>query len=114
MDGAGIIPSVSNAIGAVISPPMVSCQAVKVVAFTGGTSKRLDKLEKTGLNERVPHRGGDGRSKLVRLTPAGIELIEDAFLAHLENERRLVESLDARDQGELERILRLWLGAFEE
>ena len=87
--------------------------AKTTMVTTGGTSKRLDKLEKTGLIERVPHRGGDGRSKMVRLTPVGIELIEDAFWAHLENERRLVESLGARDQGELERILRLWLGAFE-
>ena len=88
--------------------------AATTMVTTGGTSKRLDKLEKTGLIERVPYSGGDGRSKLVRLTPAGKGLIEDAFLAHLENERRLVESLGARDQGELERILRLWLGAFEE
>lgn len=87
--------------------------AKTTMVTTGGTSKRLDKLEKTGLIERVPHGGGDGRSKWVRLTPVGKDLIEDAFLAHLENERRLVESLGVHDRGELERILRLWLVAFE-
>lgn len=88
--------------------------AKTTMVTTGGTSKRLDRLEKSGLVERVPNRDGDGRSKWVRLTHAGKELIEDAFGAHLENERRLVESLDVRDQGELERILRLWLVTFEE
>lgn len=88
--------------------------AKTTMVTTGGTSKRLDRLEKSGLVERVPSRDGDGRSKWVRLTPAGKDLIEDAFGAHLENERRLVESLDVRDQGELERILRLWLVTFED
>lgn len=87
--------------------------AKTTMVTTGGTSKRLDKLEKTGLVERVPNKDGDGRSKWVRLTPEGKDLIEDAFWAHLENERRLVESLGAHDRGELERILRLWLVAFE-
>lgn len=87
--------------------------AKTTMVTTGGTSKRLDKLEKTGLVERVPNKDGDGRSKWVRLMPEGKDLIEDAFWAHLENERRLVESLGAHDRGELERILRLWLVAFE-
>lgn len=87
--------------------------AKTTMVTTGGTSKRLDKLEKSGLIERVPHNTGDGRSKLVRLTAQGKATIEEAFLAHMENERRLVQSLGTEDQAVLERILKQWLTTFE-
>ncbi len=38
--------------------------AKSTMVTTGGTSKRLDKLEKSDLVERVPNSTGDGRSKL--------------------------------------------------
>lgn len=80
---------------------------------TGGTSKRLDKLEQAGLVERVPNNTGDGRSKLVRLTPEGKSRIEEAFIAHLENERRLIEDLGVEDRDTMERLLKQWLAGFE-
>lgn len=63
--------------------------------------------------ERVPHSTGDGRSKMVRLTAQGKATIEEAFLAHMENERVLVQSLGVEDQAALERILKQWLADFE-
>lgn len=88
--------------------------AKTTMVTTGGTTKRLNRLEKSGLIERVPNSTGDGRSKLVRLTAQGREKIEDAFLAHMENEQRLIADLEAEDREHLERILRLWLDSVEE
>lgn len=87
--------------------------AKTTMVTTGGTSKRLDKLEQAGLVERVPNNTGDGRSKLVRLTPEGKARIEEAFIAHLENERRLIEDLGVEDRDTMERLLKQWLAGFE-
>lgn len=87
--------------------------AQTTMVTTGGTSKRLDKLEKSGLIERAPHSTGDGRSKVVRLTSLGKTTIEAAFKAHMENERRLVESLGVQERESLEQILKQWLADFE-
>ena len=75
---------------------------------TGGLTKRLDRLESAGLVLRSRSVGSDGRAKLVQLTPAGAATIDAAFTEHMANEARLVASLDAGDQRDLERILRRW------
>jgi len=74
----------------------------------GGLTKRVDRLEAAGLvtRRRSPD---DGRVRVVALTDAGLALVERAFEAHLANEHRLLEPLDARDRAELERLLRTWL-----
>lgn len=73
----------------------------------GAVSKRLDSLEAKGLaaRESADH---DGRARVVRLTDAGVALIDEAFAAHLENERGILSALPARDVAELERILSDW------
>lgn len=80
---------------------------------TGGTSKRLDRLEKSGLIERRDNHRGDRRSKLVRLTDKGRHLIDQAFAAHIENERKLVERLAPSERETLERLLKTWLASYE-
>lgn len=74
----------------------------------GGLTKRVDRLEAAGLvsRRRSPT---DGRVRVVALTDAGLALVERAFEAHLANEHRLLEPLDAADRTELERLLRTWL-----
>ena len=61
--------------------------------ITSGTmTHRLQRLEANGLVQREPN-SKDARSMLVQLTPAGLELIDRAVEAHVENERSILESL---------------------
>lgn len=78
----------------------------------GAVSKRLDALASKGFvtREAADH---DGRGRVVRLTDAGRALIDDAVAAHLEQERRMLEVLPARDRAEIERILTTWTLAYE-
>lgn len=78
----------------------------------GAVSKRVDALEAKGLvaREAVEH---DGRARIVRLTDAGIALIDEAVVAHLENERRILAALPAGDRAALERILAAWAAHYE-
>ncbi|WP_346846194.1 MarR family transcriptional regulator [uncultured Rothia sp.] len=87
--------------------------AQTTMVTTGGTSKRLDRLETAGYIERITNPDGDGRSKIARLTPQGLDLINRAFNAHVDNEKRLVEELSISDRANLERVLKTWLTHFE-
>ncbi|SFS09671.1 transcriptional regulator, MarR family [Agrococcus baldri] len=78
----------------------------------GAISKRLDTLEAKGLVTRRPDEH-DGRGRIVRLTDAGLALVDEAVVAHLENERRILEPLPERDRIELERILAGWAQHYE-
>lgn len=75
---------------------------------TGGLTKRVDRLEARGLVERRAE-ASDARRRLVRLTPAGRDLIDRAFTAHLANEHRLLDELGSADAAALEPILARWL-----
>ncbi|GAA2094508.1 MULTISPECIES: MarR family winged helix-turn-helix transcriptional regulator [Brevibacterium] len=82
------------------------------VVTTGGLTKRLDALERRGLVVRE-HSGGDGRTKIARLTPAGRQLIDTAFTAHMDNEAALVNALGEGERAEMERLLRTWQTALD-
>ena len=77
---------------------------------TGAMTKRIDRLVARGLVERREVEQ-DGRRRIVALTPAGRVLIDEAFMEHMANERRLVDELHADDQAALEAILTRWLAA---
>jgi DNA-binding MarR family transcriptional regulator len=65
--------------------------------ITSGTmTHRLQRLEAGGLVSRVPN-SNDARSMLVQLTPAGLELIDRAVEAHVENERRILAPIKPVD-----------------
>jgi DNA-binding MarR family transcriptional regulator len=49
---------------------------------------------------------GDRRGTLITLTPAGLELLDAATEAHLENERRLLGALTEADRRRLADLLR--------
>ncbi|WP_307219858.1 MarR family winged helix-turn-helix transcriptional regulator [Microbacterium sp. SORGH_AS_0888] len=83
--------------------------AAHTMVTTGGLTKRVDRLVARGLVERTTT-GDDGRRRMIRLTPEGRRLIDEAFTAHLANERRLLDDLGAEDAAALEPILRRWLG----
>ncbi|PJX21048.1 MarR family transcriptional regulator [Advenella sp. S44] len=58
--------------------------------ITSGTmTHRIQRLEAAGWVQRIPNRN-DARSMLVQLTPAGLELIDRAVKAHVENEREIL------------------------
>lgn len=84
-----------------------SVLAASTMVTSGAVTKRVDRCEQRGwVTRRVSDR--DGRSRVVALTPAGRELIDRAFEAHMTNEHRLLGLLPERDRAALARILEAW------
>jgi len=81
--------------------------AAGTMVTSGAVTKRVDRLAERGL---VTRRVGehDARGRVVALTPAGRDLIDRAFAAHMANEHRLLASLDRVDRERLARILDEW------
>jgi DNA-binding MarR family transcriptional regulator len=77
----------------------------RTMVTSGAMTNRIDRLEQRGLVERrdVP---ADRRKVLVRLTDAGLALVDDVVLGHLATEREILGSLSPRQQEELVRSLR--------
>ncbi|MDH0091980.1 MarR family transcriptional regulator [Achromobacter mucicolens] len=71
---------------------------------SGAMTSRLDRLERKGLIERVPA-PNDRRSILVRLTPAGLALIDKALPLHVANEQQALASLTQKEQAQLDGLL---------
>ncbi|RKQ86343.1 MarR family transcriptional regulator [Solirubrobacter pauli] len=72
---------------------------------SGGTTKRLQKLEKAGLIAREPD-PNDRRGQLIALTEKGREVIDAVTGPHLANEARLLEALSAEEREQLAALLR--------
>jgi DNA-binding MarR family transcriptional regulator len=71
---------------------------------TGAITNRVDRLSERGLVERVP--GADRRTVIVRLTPAGVALVDVVAPTHMRTERQALASLSKKQQDELTRLLR--------
>lgn len=71
---------------------------------SAGVTLRLDRLEKDELIVRERD-GQDRRVVHCRLTPAGLALIDELFAVHLDNERRMLAGLTARESAELGSLL---------
>jgi DNA-binding MarR family transcriptional regulator len=82
--------------------------AESMMLSTGGTTARLDRLEKVGLVERIPS-ASDRRSVLVRLTDRGREIIDGAVAAGLEEQRRLLSHMSPAKVQQLSNLLRIAL-----
>ncbi|MEU7578758.1 MarR family transcriptional regulator [Streptomyces sp. NPDC041068] len=86
--------------------------AAHTMVTTGAMTKRVDRLERAGLVTRR-RAAGDGRGRVVGLTDAGRELIDQAFTEHMRNERRLLDALTPREAAQIEALLKTWLGRVE-
>ncbi|WP_406454335.1 MarR family transcriptional regulator [Streptomyces sp. NBC_00876] len=86
--------------------------AARTMVTTGAMTKRIDRLERSGLVTRR-RAAGDGRARVVALTPAGRELIDRAFTEHMRNERRLLDTLTGDEAAALEPLLTAWLARVE-
>jgi DNA-binding MarR family transcriptional regulator len=75
-------------------------------------TNRIDRLAEAGLVSR--HRDSqDKRGVLVRLTDSGLQTVDAAMSALLEQERALLTGLDPGQQDELAALLRILLAPFD-
>ena len=79
--------------------------AASMMLSTGGTTARLDRLEKAGLIQRRPS-PTDRRGVLVALTPQGQEIVDGAVAAGLARQQSLLAHLAPADQARLADLLR--------
>jgi DNA-binding MarR family transcriptional regulator len=77
----------------------------QTMVTTGAMTNRIDRLEERGLVERDTS-PNDRRKVVVRLTPAGLELVDTVAEGHLDTERRILATLSSRQQEDLTRHLR--------
>ncbi|MDJ1370834.1 MarR family winged helix-turn-helix transcriptional regulator [Gulosibacter molinativorax] len=73
---------------------------------SGTMTNRIDRLVRRGLVTRE-HDPTDGRSILVRITPLGIELVDEAITLLLREEEALLGGVDSDDVEALARGLRI-------
>ena len=79
----------------------VSGALLKTAMVTSGAiTNRVDRMESKGLVQRVRD-PGDRRGVRVRLTPAGLALIEELMPKHVADERRMLAALSADDRDTL-------------
>jgi len=71
---------------------------------TGAVTNRIDRLEQRGLVERA--RTDDRRKVVVRLTPAGRDLVDRVVGDHMGTERDILSPLTQRQEADLARLLR--------
>lgn len=71
----------------------------------GGMTVRLNRLQRAGLIERRPN-PRDGRGVLVRLTPTGQQLADDALATIIEAQSASIQVLDDSKQAVLAGLLR--------
>ena len=84
-----------------------------MMVTSGGTTKRLDRLESRGLIRREDD-PSDRRGTLVTLTRAGLATIDTVTSEHVQNEKQLVSKLSTNQRSALARLLRELLLALEQ
>lgn len=83
-----------------------------LMVTSGTMTNRMTQLEKKGLIERLPN-PDDARSKLVKLSDKGLELIEQVLPHHVQNGLNLISGLDGDSLANLNQSLRDLLSALE-
>lgn len=85
------------------STPSRLCQTIELTS--GGMTAALDRLEKLGLVERLPH-PEDRRSTMVQLTDAGVEVAADAARRRFAVGEEQIAVLDKGERAVLVRLLK--------
>lgn len=85
----------------------------QLLLSSGAMTNRLDRLETAGLVRRRPD-PHDRRGVMVGLTDRGRELVDDAVVAHLANEVRLLSALGDRDRAAFDRAVRTLVASLAE
>lgn len=87
---------------------LIACTMV-----TSGTmTNRIDQLVKAGYVQRISN-PNDGRSVLIGLTEAGLQLIDAAVSDHVATQRRLTDGLTQSEFNRLNRLLSKYLQVLE-
>ena len=84
----------------------------EVMLSSGAMTNRIDRLETAGLVKREPD-SSDRRGLHIVLTSKGLELINRAIEARLQEAKDVVQLLNHRDRQSLEPLLRKLLGEIE-
>jgi len=84
-----------------------------LMVSSGTMTHRIDRLEQAELVRRIPDRS-DRRGTQIQLTEKGFNLIEKAVEAHVSNEQRILNGLEASEREVLTQLLRKFLVSFEE
>lgn len=74
---------------------------------SGAVTKRVDRLIAQGYVERSVS-ASDARSRLVRLTASGLDLVDDLVGRHVANEHRLIAGFSDLERQRLARLLEQW------
>lgn len=85
----------------------------EMMLTSGAMTNRIDRLEEAGYVSRRPD-PNDRRGTLVRLSAKGKALIDSAATKHVANEERQLAALTAREQQQLNELLRKLLLGFED
>lgn len=81
--------------------------ASSTMVTSGAVTKRVDRLVASGLVSREVS-ADDARSRRIRLTETGLELMEDLVPKHLANEHRLLAGLTDLERTRLAHLLETW------
>ena len=76
----------------------------EMMISSGSTTYRLDRLEQRGLVVRAPD-PDDRRGVQVRLTPAGLALIDEVVASHVQLEADYLSALSEAQRRQLEELL---------
>ncbi|MDE1460929.1 MarR family winged helix-turn-helix transcriptional regulator [Spartinivicinus poritis] len=79
---------------------------------SGAMTARLDKLEQRGLIKRQPS-ATDRRSLLIALTETGLQLVDTAVVAHVDNEQQMLACFSEEEKAQLAKLMKTWLLAHE-
>ena len=80
----------------------------QLLVTSGSMTSRLDSLEKQGLIERTVGTN-DKRQRQVQLTQRGRGVIEQAVVAHVETQKKLLRVLNQQEQQEFTEMLRTFM-----
>jgi len=76
----------------------------QTMVTTGAITNRIDRLEQRGLVERAS--ADDRRKVIVRLTPDGLDLVDEVVLGHMATETEILADLSPRQRRTLADLLR--------